>query len=62
MRALSSGSHLPPTPAGQTGHVSTFLKVMLGLLLTLPLGAYVAGTLASSRTDMPAPRRGGGPG
>jgi len=36
--------------------VSTFLKVALGLLLTLPLGAYITGTLVASQTDMPQER------
>jgi len=36
--------------------VSTFLKVTLALLLTLPLGAYIAGTLVASQTDMPPTR------
>lgn len=30
-----------------------FLKVMLGLLLTLPLGAYFTGTLVASQADVP---------
>lgn len=33
--------------------MSPFLKVMVALLLTLPLGGYVAGTLASSPADAP---------
>lgn len=36
--------------------MSTFFKVALGLLLTLPLGAYIAGTLAASQADMPDQR------
>jgi len=36
--------------------VSTFLKVMVALLLTLPLGAYITGTLVASQTDMPPTR------
>ena len=36
--------------------MSTFLKVALGLLLTLPLGAYITGTLVASQTDMPQER------
>jgi len=36
--------------------VGTFAKVMAALLLTLPLGAYIAGTLMSSQVDMPAER------
>jgi hypothetical protein len=33
-----------------------FLKIALGLLLTLPLGAYIAGTLVASQVDMPPER------
>jgi hypothetical protein len=36
--------------------VSTFLKVALAMLLTLPLGAYITGTLVASQTDMPQER------
>lgn len=36
--------------------MSTFFKVALGLLLTLPLGAYIAGTLVASQADMPDQR------
>ena len=36
--------------------MSTFLKVALALLLTLPLGAYITGTLVASQTDMPQER------
>ncbi|MGH3364236.1 MAG: hypothetical protein ACRDOW_05860 [Nocardioidaceae bacterium] len=36
--------------------MSTFVKVMVALLLTLPLGAYITGTLAASQTDMPPTR------
>lgn len=36
--------------------MSTFVKVMVAMLLTLPLGAYVAGTLAGAGTDMPTRR------
>ncbi len=43
MRGFSAASHVVPTRRGQTGRVSTFLKVALGLLLTLPLGAYITG-------------------
>ena len=39
-----------------TTGVSSFLKVMLALLLTLPLGAYITGTLVASQADMPAQR------
>lgn len=57
MRTFSSASHLPPTLTGHTWPVSTFLKVAIGLLLTLPLGAYIAGTLVASQASMPAERR-----
>lgn len=56
MRAFSSASHLPPTTRRQTSLVSTFFKVALGLLLTVPLGAYIAGTLVASQADMPDQR------
>src|SRR5690606_35426616 len=36
--------------------VSVFLKVAIGLLLTLPLGAYIAGTLVASQASMPEER------
>ena len=56
MRAFSSASHLRPTRDADTSGVSTFLKIMLVLLLTLPLGAYITGTLVASQADMPAER------
>jgi hypothetical protein len=34
----------------------TVWKVLLGLAVVLPLGAYVAGSLAASAADDPAPR------
>ena len=36
--------------------VSILWKVLVGLLVTLPVGAYVAGTLVASQADMPAQR------
>jgi hypothetical protein len=36
--------------------VTTFWKVMAGLLLSLPPAAYVGGTLVSSQADMPTER------
>jgi hypothetical protein len=36
--------------------VTTFWKVMAGLLLSLPPAAYVGGTLVSSQADMPTQR------
>lgn len=36
--------------------MTTFWKVFVGLLLTLPVGAYVAGTLISSQASPPAER------
>ena len=36
--------------------MGTFWKVMVGLLLTVPVGAYAIGTLATSQADMPAER------
>lgn len=33
-----------------------FWKVIVGLLLTLPLGAYITGTLVASQADMPSER------
>ena len=37
--------------------MSTFWKVMVGLLLTLPVGAYVTGTLVAADPGLPAERR-----
>lgn len=56
MRGLSSSSHPVPTCDGHTVRVSTLLKVAVGLLLTLPLGAYIAGTLVASQAAMPSER------
>jgi hypothetical protein len=56
MRRLSSASHVRPTSNTQTPPVSTFLKVAMGLLLALPLGAYIAGTLVASQSGV-APAR-----
>ncbi len=36
--------------------MGTFWKVMAGLLLTLPLAAYITGTLVVSEADMPTER------
>ena len=36
--------------------MSTVWKVLLGLAVVLPLGAYVAGSLAASAADDPRPR------
>jgi uncharacterized membrane protein YgcG len=36
--------------------MKTAWKVLLGLVLVVPLGAYVAGSLAASASDDPAPR------
>lgn len=35
----------------------TIWKVLLGLVLVVPMGAYVAGSLAASAADDPAPRQ-----
>lgn len=56
MRTFSSASHLAPTQERHTCRVSIFLKVAIGLLLTLPLGAYIAGTLVASQASMPDER------
>jgi hypothetical protein len=37
--------------------MTTFLKAMVGLLLTLPVGAYFAGSYVSSHTDEPTDAR-----
>lgn len=37
--------------------MSMFFKVMVGLLLTLPVGAYVAGSVVASHADKPAEAR-----
>jgi len=36
--------------------MSTVWKVIVGLLLTLPMAAYITGTLIASRADMPTER------
>ena len=36
--------------------MKTLWKVLLGLALVVPMGAYLAGTLATSSADEPAPR------
>ena len=38
------------------GAMRSFWKVLLGLALVLPLGAYVAGSLVASASDDPEPR------
>ena len=35
--------------------MSTFWNIMIGLMVTLPVGAYVAGNLAGATADQPAP-------
>ena len=37
--------------------MNTVWKVLLGLALVVPMGAYVAGSLAASASDDPAPRQ-----
>lgn len=37
--------------------MSTVWKALLGLALVVPLGAYVAGSLAASASEDPAPRQ-----
>lgn len=56
MRTFSSASHLVPTHGRHTELVNTLLKVLLGLLLVLPLGAYITGTLVASQADVPTHR------
>jgi hypothetical protein len=38
------------------GAMKTVWKVLLGLALVVPMGAYVVGSLAASASDDPAPR------
>jgi uncharacterized membrane protein YgcG len=56
MRVLSSTSHGGPTIREDGGDMSSLWKVLLGLALVVPLGAYVAGSLAASASEDPAPR------
>src|SRR6478609_4007623 len=57
MRVLSSRSHRCPTIGEDGGHMKTVWKVLLGLALVVPMGAYVVGSLAASAADEPAPRQ-----
>lgn len=50
MRALSSGSHTTPTISHDDRTVSTLLKVLVTLAVLLPVGGFVAGTLAANDT------------
>ena len=36
--------------------MSTIWKIVIGLVLTLPIAAYVAGNLAAATADLPAQR------
>lgn len=56
MRALSWTAYAPHIPSSHTGPVRTFWKVLAVLVLTLPVGAYVAGTLVASQQDAPTRR------
>ena len=38
------------------GAMPSFWKILLGLALVLPVGAYVAGSLVASASDDPEPR------
>ena len=38
------------------GAMRSYWKVLLGLALVLPMGAYVAGSLVASASDEPEPR------
>lgn len=56
MRVLSSGSHPGPIAADHGRVMRTVWKIVLVLALVLPTGAFVAGSLAASSADRPAPR------
>lgn len=51
MRALSSGSHTTPTISHDAGTVSTIIKALITLAVLLPVGGFVAGTLAANDTS-----------
>src|SRR6478735_11421110 len=57
MRVLSSRSHRCPTIGEDGGVMKTVWKILLGLALVVPVGAYVVGSLAASAADDPAPRQ-----
>jgi hypothetical protein len=57
MRVLSSRSHRCPTIGEDGADMKTMWKVLLGLVLVVPMGAYVVGSLAASAADDPAPRQ-----
>jgi hypothetical protein len=50
MRALSSGSHTTPTIGHDARTVSTLVKALVTLAVLLPVGGFVAGTLAANDT------------
>lgn len=57
MRVLSSGSHRAPTIVQDREHMRTLPKILAGLALVVPMGAYVAGAMASSADSDPTPRQ-----
>src|SRR6478752_2456049 len=57
MRVLSWRSHGCPTIGEDGPHMKTLWKVLIGLALVVPMGAYVVGSLAASAADDPAPRQ-----
>jgi hypothetical protein len=56
MRELSSTSHRPAIGARHTGVVGPVVKALVVALLTLPVIAYVTGSMVAARSDLPAQR------
>ena len=56
MRVFSSASHRAATKSRHTSPVSMLWKVLVVLLLVLPIGAYVTGSLAGSQANLPDQR------
>jgi hypothetical protein len=56
MRDLSSWSHRASIDPGHSGGVSGWVKTLVVLALVVPMTAYVAGSLVSSRSYDPSDR------
>jgi len=56
MRAFSFASYLGATKRRQTVPMSTFWKALVVVVLALPVGAYLSGTLVNSQAETPGNR------
>ncbi|QWF20617.1 hypothetical protein KM427_16735 [Nocardioides sp. LMS-CY] len=56
VRVLSSGSHRLPTIGENDDAMKPVWKILIALAVVVPMGAYVAGSLAASASNDPRPR------